>query len=228
MKLTLPAVLSLNGGYVDTAGFLSLQGLFTAHVTGNFVTFGAALAHGTTGAFAKLLALPVFCLVVMLVRLIGDHFEARGWPALRLLLALKVCLLALAAVLALALGPFPDGDGASAILTGMVLVSAMAIQNAVHRLHLASAPPTTLMTGTTTQIMIDLTDLMRGVRGEEAGKMRGRLSRMAASVGCFALGCGLAAVLFMIGGMWCFALPPLVALVTLAMRESLPSDARPA
>jgi uncharacterized membrane protein YoaK (UPF0700 family) len=224
MKLTLPAVLSLNGGFVDTAGFLSLQGLFTAHVTGNFVTFGAALVHGTTGAFAKLLALPVFCIVVVLVRLLGDYLVMKHLPPLRLLLGLKVALLALAAVLAVALGPFPDGDGASAILTGMVLVSAMAIQNAVHRIHLASAPPTTLMTGTTTQIMIDLADLTRGVPAAEADKVRGRLSRMAMSVGGFALGCGLAALLFVSGGMWCLALPPVIALAALVMREAASAE----
>ena len=50
--------LSLLAGYVDTAGFLALHGLFTAHVTGNFVTMGAALTHGSSGAVAKLLALP--------------------------------------------------------------------------------------------------------------------------------------------------------------------------
>ncbi|MDU6748154.1 MAG: DUF1275 family protein, partial [Bradyrhizobium sp.] len=43
-----PLLLSVNAGYVDTAGFLALQGLFTAHVTGNFVTLGAALALGTS------------------------------------------------------------------------------------------------------------------------------------------------------------------------------------
>jgi outer membrane protein TolC len=46
---TLPALLSLNAGYVDTASFLALQGLFAAHVTGNFLRtptnrFGIGLA----------------------------------------------------------------------------------------------------------------------------------------------------------------------------------------
>ena len=44
LRVTLPLLLSLNAGFVDTAGFLALQGLFTAHVTGNFVTLGASLA----------------------------------------------------------------------------------------------------------------------------------------------------------------------------------------
>jgi uncharacterized membrane protein YoaK (UPF0700 family) len=37
---SIAALLSFNGGFVDTASFLGLAGLFTAHVTGNFVTLG--------------------------------------------------------------------------------------------------------------------------------------------------------------------------------------------
>ncbi len=52
MRPTLPVLLSIIGGHVDTAGFLALQGLSTAHVTGNFVTFGAA-AYGSKADSGK-------------------------------------------------------------------------------------------------------------------------------------------------------------------------------
>lgn len=67
-----PLLLSLNAGYVDTAGFLALQGLFTAHVAGNFVTLGASIALGTSGAVAKVSAQPVFCIVAIMTRLAGS------------------------------------------------------------------------------------------------------------------------------------------------------------
>jgi uncharacterized membrane protein YoaK (UPF0700 family) len=63
--------IEFNAGFVDTAGFLGLQGLFTAHVTGNFVTLGAALVFGTQGIIAKLIALPEFLIVIVVVWLIG-------------------------------------------------------------------------------------------------------------------------------------------------------------
>ena len=147
-----PLLLTVNAGYVDTAGFLALQGLFTAHVTGNFVTLGASLVLGTSGGVAKLLALPVFCAVVIVTRLLSSALLRRHRPALRIVLGLKVILLVVGAVLATKFGPFANGDAWQAVLTGMVLVSAMAIQNAAHRIHLGSAPPSTVMTGTTTQI----------------------------------------------------------------------------
>jgi uncharacterized membrane protein YoaK (UPF0700 family) len=219
-------LLSFNGGYVDTAGFLALQGLFTAHVTGNFVTFGASVALGTSGAVAKLLALPTFCVVIILVRLLAHMLSRRGLPVVRTLLSLKFLLLAVAAVLAIRLGPFVDGNSRQAILTGMTLVSAMAIQNALHRVHFASAPPSTLMTGTTTQIMIDIADLLLGVPAEARAAWRLRIRRMTTAVGSFALGCGAAALLFVLIGMSCFLLPPLLALAGILFYRPEP-EARP-
>jgi len=84
--------------------------------------------------------------------------------------------------------------------------------------HLAAAPPTTLMTGTTTQIMIDLADLLRG---ETVGRdqVLVRLKRMATSVGAFALGCAAAALLFSRISVWCFVVPPMLAAVGVAMER---------
>jgi uncharacterized membrane protein YoaK (UPF0700 family) len=210
MKPILPTVLGFNGGYVDTVGFLSLQGLFTAHVTGNFVTIGAALVFGTSGIVAKLLALPVFCVVIIATRLISFNLPARR-PALQTMLTVKLLLLLVAAVLAIAIGPFANGNGAAAIIVGMTLVSAMAIQNAVHRIHLAADPPTTLMTGTTTQIMIDIADMIRGVPEAARDAVRSRLRRMCVAVVIFAAGAAAGALLFHVLGIWCFAMPPVVA-----------------
>ena len=212
MKPTVPTLLSFNGGYVDTAGYLALQGLFTAHVTGNFVTIGAALVFGTSGIVAKLLALPVFCIVIVVTRLVSFNLPPR-WPVLETMLTLKLLLLLVAAVLAIAMGPFANGDGAPAIIVGMTLVSAMAIQNAANRIHLAAAPPTTIVTGTTTQIMIDIADMIRGVPGAAGDAMRSRLRRMSVAVASFAVGAAAGALLFHAIGSWCFALPPVVALL---------------
>jgi uncharacterized membrane protein YoaK (UPF0700 family) len=211
MKPSLPTLLSFNGGYVDTAGYIALQGLFTAHVTGNFVTIGSALVFGTSGVVAKLLALPVFCAVVIVTRVASFHLP-RNRSALQTMLTVKLMLLMLGAYLAIRLGPFVNGDAWPAILTGMTLVSAMAIQNAVHRIHLSTAPPTTLMTGTTTQMMVDIADVIRGLSPETQDATLGRLRHMAVAVLTFAFGAAAAAYLFRQLGSWCFVVPPIVAL----------------
>ena len=225
MKSSISAILSFNGGYVDAAGFLALQGLFTAHVTGNFVTLGATLAFGTTGAVAKLLALPTFCLVVLVATILCRANTRWGKFTLRRMLCVQCVLLVAGAALAIRLGPFADGDSGAAILTGMTLVSAMAIQNTASRIHLYGAPPTTLMTGTTTQIMIDLAGMITGVPEEERSMARARLKRMVASLAAFALGCAAAALLVLHVGAWCLAAAPLVVAVAIAGIKSSPEVA---
>jgi uncharacterized membrane protein YoaK (UPF0700 family) len=221
--MIVPFLLSLTAGYVDTAGFLALQGLFTAHVTGNFVTLGASLALGTSGGVAKLLALPVFCAVVMAVRLLSLALTPRWRFVFEAMLSLKVLLLILGAALAIQFGPFQNGDSWKAVLTGMVLVAAMAIQNAVHRLYLGSAPPSTLMTGTTTQIMIDLADMIYARDNMPAGQIRSRVAVMSKNVIVFAVGCAAAALLYAHYNVWCFVVPPLLGGLSLLARLTEPT-----
>jgi len=211
MKPSLPVLLSFNAGYVDTAGYLALQGLFTAHVTGNFVTIGAALAFGTSGIVTKLSALPVFCVVILFTRLLGHGLQARERRVLPAVLTLKFALLVIGATLAIWWGPFANSDSWRAWVTGMVIVAAMAIQNAAHRIYFGATPPSTLMTGNTTQIMIDIADTIRGLPAETRAATINRLRQMIKAVISFAVGATLAALFFSATHMWCFVVAPLVA-----------------
>src|SRR5258706_4281462 len=96
-------LLSFNGGFADTAGFLGLDGLFTAHVTGNFVTLGAALVFGSAGVIAKLAALPAFAVVIVAAPAAGGALARRGQPAGRRVVRGQVGLLS--AVFGLAVVP---------------------------------------------------------------------------------------------------------------------------
>jgi uncharacterized membrane protein YoaK (UPF0700 family) len=222
-----PGLLSFNGGFVDTAGFLGLQGLFTAHVTGNFVTLGAALVFGSHGVIAKLLALPEFILVVALARLVGAALSNAAIDDLRPLLVAKVvCLLAFF-VFGVTLGPFPDSDSPAALLTGFAGIAGMAIQNAVQRVHFAHIPPTTLMTGNTTQAALDAVDLLSGAPSSNSAAVRARFSRTWRGIAWFAAGCAVAALLYYWLGFWCLAVPVAVGAATAILRDD-GQTARPA
>jgi uncharacterized membrane protein YoaK (UPF0700 family) len=91
----------------------------------------------------------------------------------------------------------------------MIFVGAMAMQNAVHRVHLGSVPPSTLMTGTTTQVMIDLADRIN-MSQRTGSQSSSRLVQMSTNVLIFAAGCGAAALLYRLFGMNCFVVPPIL------------------
>jgi uncharacterized membrane protein YoaK (UPF0700 family) len=217
-RFPVAALLSFNGGFVDTVGFLGLSGLFVAHVTGNFVTLGAALVLGSHGILNKILALPEFIAVIALARLLGGVARRRGWPALRIMLTIEFVLLAAFFALAVIFGPFEDADRPMALLTGFAGIAAMALQNALQRVHLANLPPTTLMTGSTTQATIDAVDLLAGTAAGDAAAVRARLSRVAVSVLLFAAGCAAGALLYWLTGFWCLAIPVVVGGAAAVMR----------
>jgi uncharacterized membrane protein YoaK (UPF0700 family) len=217
---TIAALLSFNGGFVDTAGFLGLQGLFVAHVTGNFVTLGAALALGSHGIIGKILALPQFILVIALARLAGSLLRARNLPVLRILLVAKVILLFAFFACAVTFGPFPNPDSPLALLTSFAGIAAMALQNAIQRVHLSKLPPTTLMTGSTTQATIDAVDLLTGTDQAHAAQIRDRFGRLSLSILYFAAGCAASALLYWFVGFWGLAVPVIVGAAAAVMRTN--------
>jgi uncharacterized membrane protein YoaK (UPF0700 family) len=216
---TIAALLSFNGGFVDAVGFLGLAGLFTSHVTGNFVTLGAALVAGHHGIINKIIALPIFVAVIALARIAGGQMRQRNLPALRIFLVTEVALLLAFFVLAVWLGPFPDADSPAGLLTGGVGVAAMALQNAYQRVHFPDLPPTTIMTGNTTQATIDAVDLMLGVPEANRGRVRVRARRLAASIVCFAAGCIAAAGLYWLVGFWSLGVAVVICAVAAILRR---------
>ncbi|HWU61012.1 MAG TPA: YoaK family protein [Ensifer sp.] len=157
-----------------------------------------------------------------MTRIGGTAMEARHWPVVRILLSIKFVLLVAACVFAFWHGPFRDADALATVAIGMVLVSAMAVQNTVHRAHMSKTPPSTLMTGTTTQIMVDIADLISGNVSQGRHVIKARLSRMALSLASFAVGCVSAAGAFLASNTWCFIVPPI--LVGLALMTALETE----
>lgn len=221
----LPAGLSFVAGFVDTAGFVALFGLFTAHVTGNFVLIGAAIVHPGPGIIAKLLALPVFALVVACARLLAIWLRARRSNVVRILLALQALFLLAFLLAGVTLGPFAHADNPAAVLTGLLGVAAMAFQNAVMRDSLGHILPTTLMTGNVTQLVLDLVDLSIGTsEGDARQTMDRRMRRLAAGLAAFLLGCAMGAGLLLPLGFWCLIVP---LAATLVMTLAPPAATRP-
>lgn len=225
MKHALPSLLCFNAGFVDTAGFVTLHGLFTAHVTGNIVTFAAAIADGRMPSIGKIIAVPVFALVVICARLLAHAMNERGYDSFRVLMAAKLILLAHAALVAIRTGLPLEGDTVDTLMVGMTLVSAMALQNSLHRTHLTDAPPSTVMTGTITQLLLDLTTLWTPAKNTDHSHVRERLRRFGLFLLSFSAGCAMAAISYLAFGMWCFLVPPLVAAAEIFILPPAPAKA---
>jgi uncharacterized membrane protein YoaK (UPF0700 family) len=210
-------------GYVDTLGFLALFGLFTAHVTGNFILIGAALAEpGRQAVLLKLLAFPAFIAGVATARLLVVAIERRGGAALRPALFLQLVLLLGFMAFGLAASPMGDTAGALGMTAGLLGAGAMGVHSATSRLLLGHLAPTSMMTGNVTQIVIDLVDAMRGA-GDPG--LKARCGKFIWPLAAFACGCVVAAFAFHRFGFAALVVPVLILLGLLVVET--PVAARP-
>jgi uncharacterized membrane protein YoaK (UPF0700 family) len=214
----LSAVLSTTAGAVDVIGFLSLGGLFTAHITGNLVVLTAHYVTGGFGQIGPLLSVPVFMAVLATVTLLFANRATHA--ARRALLVLQAVLLAAFLGLGARLGPFTNPDTGMAVFVGMLGVAAMATQNALVKLELPGLPSTAVMTTNTTQLAIDLAVVVRG-RGEpgDLARARHRAGVTFPAVAGFVAGCAAGGFLEIHLGLWALGLPVVLAAIAVPLGE---------
>jgi uncharacterized membrane protein YoaK (UPF0700 family) len=210
-------------GYVDTLGFTALFGLFTAHVTGNFVLIAVSLADpAQTPSLLKLLAFPAFILGVAAARLVVAACERRAAPATRPVYLLQLVLLLGFMVCGMLAEPLGTTAGGLEIAAGMLGAAAMGAHSAASKLLLTGLAPTSMMTGNVTQLVIDTVDRLRGVADAAT---RARCAKFFWPVLAFALGCGAGAFAFRAVGFMALAVPAAILCLHLWLPEPEPEAA---
>lgn len=211
------ALLAFVAGFVDTCGFIALFGLFTAHVTGNFVLIGSSLAQPRPGVIGKLLALPMFIATVAATRWFINWRTARAAQSAPLLLMAQALLLTGFMLLGVEAAPIQDPDHALPIAVALLGVAAMSVQNAASRSVFIALSPTTVMTGNVTQIVMDLVDLAMG-QSQDPGTGK-RLHKMWPPVLAFAAGAIGGGLSFLVVGFWSLIAPIIAVFAVLALQR---------
>jgi len=207
----LGSTLGFVAGFSDASTYVGADGVFCAHVTGNFVVLAADLArHADADEWLKLATFPIFVAAVLASTWIHRrNAPATSPPAARALLAAKSLLFGVAAAVGWLVPASGPGVGRVAVVA--LLVIAMGIQNAIHRLNPVLGPMTTVMTGNVTAWFVDAFTPAT----PEAARKRRHLGLVIAS---FAGGCTVGAL-----GVARFGFPVLVVptAVTLFARSQV-------
>lgn len=207
-------------GYVDTLGFVALFGLFTAHVTGNFVLIGAGLADPSkVSILLKFLAFPAFVAGIAAARLLIAAAAAKQWPGLALALLLQVLLLGGFMLCGLRAAPVGGNVTPFAMAAGLLGTAAMGAHSATSRLLLGHLAPTSMMTGNVTQLVIDAVDQLRGAAD---GKTRERFDKFIWPLLAFGGGAILAAFAYRELGFSALLLPIAILGGLIVLKRSAP------
>jgi uncharacterized membrane protein YoaK (UPF0700 family) len=212
----LPVLLGGIAGSTDTIGFLAFGGLFTAHITGNFVVLAAHIVSHHEVSAAVVLSVPVFVAVILLTRWLAARLAALGIGLLQPLLLLECLLLAGFLAGRVANGTPVHVNAPGAIFAGMLGVAAMAVQNAVGQISLG-AVSTTAMTANVARFALDVGEILVTRSHCDWSWWRNRLPQAGPMAG-FVIGCGLGAASEAAFDRWALTLP--VALTAFALATS--------
>lgn len=221
-------LLSLVAGFVDTSAFIILFGIFTAHVTGNIALAGASFVdEEEESTLTRLLMIPVFMLTVAMTSLLAKYARRKQWPIFAVLLTAEAIALLFFLIVSASLTPalIIDVQEEYIFPIGMSGVVAMGIQNTLMKEAkvFKSYIPTTVMTGNTTQLTIDLVQLIgakfsSGAQAEkEAAESWERISRYLPVIVGFASGGIAAAFLIFVSESWWTLIFPVIIITILAI-----------
>ena len=218
----LPTVLSVIAGSADVISFLGL-GLFNAHITGNLVILAAHIVARGKADVKLMLSVPIFILVLGLMRLLVAGLQSFRVGCLVPLLFLQFLLLAgLFALCGTALPVNPDAG--SALVGCQLGVAAMAVQTALVQLALKGAPATAVMTTNITRFIMDLGDALLGREPGDVIQARWRAKHTWPVIVGFTAGAALGAACFAAVGLKALALPVALSLLALAMGLGVQHD----
>jgi len=210
-------VLSVTAGCTDVLGLLALSGLFTAHITGNLAILAAHVVTGSKARVSEMLSVPVFIVVVGLMRVLATGMERFGIASLRPFLLLQALLLAGFALVRAAAGPHIDPNAPFVVLGAMMAVAAMAVQNALVQISLKGAPTTAVMTTNVTHFAIDAGEVLLGGDPDEVAKARDSVRRVLPVLIGFPVGCALGAAGQAVLGLMGLWMPAGLALLAFAI-----------
>jgi len=150
-------VLAAVAGYCDTATFVAGDNIFSAHVTGNFITFAYQMVTGAPlSAWVKLITFPIFIIAVIT----GGRLSLKAENKNKILLIEAILLLVAGA---LALLWHLEKDKIFTYIIVMMVVFALGLQNAYGKIFSKEIfGPTTMMTGNVTQASLDFGALIAG------------------------------------------------------------------
>jgi uncharacterized membrane protein YoaK (UPF0700 family) len=196
MTFRLAVLLGFVAGFTDAATFVGADGLLSAHVTGNFVLMAASLGRGMSLEILPLLTLFVFSFAVTVATWAHSYFQKKRTDSLRPFILINSLLFLFSGLFFLAEGLHPskvEPISWEALLL-MFPVSAMGIQNAIHRLGRSTQPQTTVMTGNSTSVLIDFIKMLIAKRFPAKSLAKKPTAQsVLAIIFAFVLGCVIAA-----------------------------------
>lgn len=200
LALTLAAV----AGFVDAVGYLTLHGLFTAHVTGNAAKLGIAAAHADRPSVAAFAAAPVFFVAGIAA---GTALVDRGRNALPLgLQAVLVAFYMAYGSTVMRHGTVPDHRVAAFYPLEAAAIVALGLQTAAFTSVAGETTRTTYLSGM----------LTRFAQGVVRGAPARRLALLAALWCVYVGGATAGAASLGWTSIWCLAAPVAVLLVATA------------